>query len=115
MAGTSGLGSTIEDKLDREVDVLSLVSSILDSLDLDPVAQDTDGRLRPARATVLGNMLVQGLSDIGSVVHVGPIPLLRKVVCRGVSVRQRSLNSHFWIWELLEFRHIGRSYGQYAA
>jgi len=87
MARTSGTGSTVEDKLDRKVDVLSLESSILDSLDLDPVTQDTDGSLRPARATVLGNVLVQGFSDVGSVVHVGPVPLLRKVFRLCVSVR----------------------------
>ena len=59
--------------------------------DLDSVGQDRGRRVRPARATVLGDVLVVHVSQVVGVVYVVPDPLLRD----GLDVDERSVHLLF--------------------
>jgi len=72
MAGASI--STVENVLDRQVDVDSLSLAC----DLDAVTQGTHGAMGPAASTVLGNVLVERLGQEAGAVDVAPVPLVRE-------------------------------------
>lgn len=59
----------------------------LHTLNFDTVSEDTEGGMSPAGSAVLGNVLVEVFCNVGSVVHVGPVPDLGEHLGHGVGVR----------------------------
>lgn len=73
--------AAVENVLDREVNVFALPTTG----NLDPVSQTAQGTVRPTRTTILRNVLIQRVRQIGLALHIAP----RKVVGQGPSIHVR--------------------------
>lgn len=60
VAAASNGGTAVEDELNGEVDVITAGVAG----DLDAVSEGAGSAVSPARSTVLGNVLVEGLGDV---------------------------------------------------
>ena len=79
--------STIQNVLDRQVDLLATALPG----NLDTVRQCTEGSVGPARAAVLGDVLVQRVCQVRRAVHIAPIKVRRQFRFGNVRVRQRGV------------------------
>ena len=85
MARTGNLGSAIENELDRKVNLFTL--SLAGNLDA--IGESRDGTMSPARATILRQMLVQRMGEVGLAIDVSPSEGIGKIVIADVGVWER--------------------------
>jgi hypothetical protein len=87
MTASSVFGPAVEDELDRQVHVISLGVPC----DLDPVSEGGECPVCPTTATVLRDVLIEGLGQVTHPVHVAPREGIGQVLHVDVGVRQRRL------------------------
>jgi len=74
--------SAVEDVLDAQVYIVSLCPPC----DFNSIGQGGQGPVRPARSTILGNVLVEALGEIGDAFDVVPAEATGEIIIFEVSV-----------------------------
>jgi hypothetical protein len=88
IATSCHLVSAVENKLNGKVDVIALAFA----RNLDAVAQGAERTMSPATSTVLGNVLVETVSQIRDAVDIGPRERVGEVLTSNVGVGQGGLD-----------------------
>ena len=87
VAWPGSFGTTIENELNRKIDVVTLCSTS----NLDTISEGTDASMSPAWATVLRNVLVERVCQIGDTIHIGPAKGIREILTSEIGMGQRRL------------------------
>lgn len=85
IATSSNFGTAIENELNTEVNVITLAVTG----NLDAIAEGAQGTMSPARSTVLRNVLVQRVCQIGDAIDGTPGKGIWQVRSLDVLVRER--------------------------
>ena len=84
MARSCHFGTAVQDKLNAEVDVITLGIAC----NLDAISERGQGSVRPATSAILRNVLVQRLGQVTLAVDVSPVEGIGELVGANVGVRQ---------------------------
>ena len=87
VARSGNLRSTVQNVLDREVNVVAL--SLAGNLD--PIGETAECTVSPARTAVLRNVLIEGVRQVGYTIHVSPGKRIGESGGIEVRMRQREL------------------------
>jgi len=85
VAATGLFSRTVQNVLNRQVDVVAGAQT----RNLDAVSKTGERSVSPARAAVLGSVLIQAVGQVGNSIDVGPIKFVGEIRRRNVHVRQR--------------------------
>jgi len=92
IARSGNFSATVENELNRKVNV----GTFGVACNLDSICQGAQGPMCPTRATILRQVLVEGMGQIRNSVHVSPSKGVRQRSSGNVGMRQ---------WELVMIQH----------
>ena len=81
MTGTGRFGSAVQDPLNAEVNIVALSLTS----DLDTISQGRDCAVSPAGSTVVRDVLVEMLGEVGFAIDVVPVPVVGDVFLEEVA------------------------------
>ena len=76
IARSRHFGSTVENVLNGKVNIVALSLSS----NLDAIRQTTQGTMRPTRATILRNVLIQAVRQVRGSIDIAPVKRVRELV-----------------------------------